>query len=411
MVSFAAITDVSLSGNTITVGGINLTVSGTAHLDSITVSGSNLSVIMSKGAQLIVTSADKRTFTVSPSQYESSFVCNTSQSELTVSNNIWDTAVTITITPDTTTCSVGGGVSGSSGSSSSGGGGGGGGVPTPVYTVIPGTSVTTPASTVASPSAVAVSVSPVFSGTFKKGASNSDIKRLQILLNSDPDTRISSTGAGSPGNETDYYGNLTIQAVQKFQKKYDIVSSGTPETTGYGLLGPKTRAKIAEVFAQVATTPAAVVAQPSAQAVSVSPVFSGGMAKGQSSADIKRLQVLLNSDPDTRIASAGAGSPGSETELFGSLTEKAIEKFQEKYGIAKKGDAGYGYVGPKTRAKINEVFSATPATPATPTVSPATPATPASTGATDAQAEAIQTQINAALEQIKLLQEQLKTAQ
>ena len=47
---------------------------------------------------------------------------------------------------------------------------------------------------------------------------------------------------------------------------------------------------------------------------------------------------------------------GNETEYFGSLTEKAVQKFQTKYNIAKSGDSGYGYVGPKTRAKLNEVF-------------------------------------------------------
>lgn len=355
LVSSAAITDVSLSGNTITVGGINLTVSGTAHLDSIDVNGSSLSVIMSKGAQLIVTSADKRTFTVSPTQYESSFVCNTSQSELTVANNIWDTAVTITITPTTSTCSTGGGVSGGGGSSG-GGGGGGGGVPTPVYTVIPGVSgKSVPATTVAKPSAVAVSVSPVFSGTFKKGMSNADIKRLQIILNSDPDTRISNSGAGSPGNESDSFGTLTEKAIQKFQEKYGIAKKGDE---GYGSVGPKTRAKIAEVFSHGVATPAATVGQPSAQAVSVSPVFGKGFTKGQSNSDIKRLQVLLNSDPDTRIGGSGTGSPGKEGDYFGALTEQAVQKFQEKYGIVKKGEAGYGVLGPKTRVKLNEVFGA-----------------------------------------------------
>ena len=162
------------------------------------------------------------------------------------------------------------------------------------------------------------------------------------------------------------------------------------------------------------SVPATTVAKPSAVAVSVSPVFSGTFKKGASNSDVKRLQILLNSDPDTRIANTGVGSPGNETNSFGSLTEKAVQKFQEKYGIAKKGDVGYGSVGPKTRAKLNEIsgtIGATPATPAVPTVSPAVPATPASTGTTDAQTEAVQAQINAALEQIKLLQEQLKTAQ
>ena len=75
-----------------------------------------------------------------------------------------------------------------------------------------------------------------------------------------------------------------------------------------------------------------------------------------SGSDVKRLQQLLNSDSDTKIAESGIGSFGNETEYFGSLTEKAVQKFQTKYNIAKSGDSGYGYVGPKTRAKLNEVF-------------------------------------------------------
>lgn len=41
---------------------------------------------------------------------------------------------------------------------------------------------------------------------------------------------------------------LTQAAVQTFQRKYGIVSSGTPATTGYGRVGPKTRAKLNELF-------------------------------------------------------------------------------------------------------------------------------------------------------------------
>lgn len=46
---------------------------------------------------------------------------------------------------------------------------------------------------------------------------------------------------------------------------------------------------------------------------------------------------------------------GLVTGYFGSLTRGAVERFQEKYGIAGPGDPGYGYVGPKTRAKINSL--------------------------------------------------------
>jgi peptidoglycan hydrolase-like protein with peptidoglycan-binding domain len=39
---------------------------------------------------------------------------------------------------------------------------------------------------------------------------------------------------------TGYYGALTETAVQTFQAKNGIVSSGSPATTGYGSVGPKT---------------------------------------------------------------------------------------------------------------------------------------------------------------------------
>src|SRR3989344_3632668 len=46
---------------------------------------------------------------------------------------------------------------------------------------------------------------------------------------------------------TGYFGPLTEQAVKRFQAKHGIVSSGSPETTGYGVVGPATRAKIREL--------------------------------------------------------------------------------------------------------------------------------------------------------------------
>jgi len=86
-------------------------------------------------------------------------------------------------------------------------------------------------------------------------------------------------------------------------------------------------------------------------------VFTQGLSRGMSNEDVKRLQQLLNSDPDTVVASAGVGSAGNETNYFGSLTEKAVQKFQMKHGVVSNSDdPGYGYVGPKTRAKLAEVF-------------------------------------------------------
>ena len=73
------------------------------------------------------------------------------------------------------------------------------------------------------------------------GARGQSVTDLQTALKTD-------SAIYPEGLVTGYYGSLTTKAVQRFQEKYGIVSSGTPTTTGYGRVGPKTRAKLNEVF-------------------------------------------------------------------------------------------------------------------------------------------------------------------
>jgi len=65
-----------------------------------------------------------------------------------------------------------------------------------------------------------------FTETLKRGASGESVRYLQITLNKDADTQISSNGAGSPGNETNKFGSLTEIAVQKFQNKHSVPETG-----------------------------------------------------------------------------------------------------------------------------------------------------------------------------------------
>jgi hypothetical protein len=88
--------------------------------------------------------------------------------------------------------------------------------------------------------------------------------------------------------------------------------------------------------------------------------FTRTLYFGMKSFEVKKLQELLNTDPDTRLANSGPGSPGSETDYFGPLTKKAVIKFQEKYAgeiLAPWGLAeGTGIVGRTTRAKLNQLL-------------------------------------------------------
>jgi len=81
-----------------------------------------------------------------------------------------------------------------------------------------------------------------FVRNIEKGSFGADVLALQRLLNQDPDTKITETGAGSPGNETSYFGEMTKQAVIRFQNKYAVVvlhPYGLKEGTGF--VGPATR--------------------------------------------------------------------------------------------------------------------------------------------------------------------------
>jgi hypothetical protein len=70
--------------------------------------------------------------------------------------------------------------------------------------------------------------------------------------------------------------------------------------------------------------------------------------KGSSGSSVTKLQEILKTDPSIY-------PEGLTTGYFGLATEKAVGRFQEKYGIAKAGDVGYGTLGPKTRAKLNSL--------------------------------------------------------
>lgn len=67
-------------------------------------------------------------------------------------------------------------------------------------------------------------------------------------------------------------------------------------------------------------------------------------------AEVQTLQQILNSDPDTQVATDGAGSPGHELWYFGALTENAVERFQQKYDLNVTGKVDY-----KTRVQLNSI--------------------------------------------------------
>jgi peptidoglycan hydrolase-like protein with peptidoglycan-binding domain/predicted Zn-dependent protease len=70
--------------------------------------------------------------------------------------------------------------------------------------------------------------------TLLKGSRGQDVLKIQLFLR--------RTGDYTYPEITGFYGSVTEEAVKSYQRRNDIVSSGTPDTTGYGAVGPKTLA-------------------------------------------------------------------------------------------------------------------------------------------------------------------------
>ena len=64
---------------------------------------------------------------------------------------------------------------------------------------------------------------------------NGEVTKLQQFLAQD-------SSIYPAGLVTGYFGPMTETAVQRWQARNGVVSSGSPDTTGYGYVGPKTRA-------------------------------------------------------------------------------------------------------------------------------------------------------------------------
>lgn len=126
----------------------------------------------------------------------------------------------------------------------------------------------------------------------------------------------------------------------------------TVATTTATSTSPTTNAS-STITTIVETAPEPPITQPIT--IATSPLFPGilniprRLYMGISGNDVRVLQEALASMPDIY-------PEGLATGYFGSLTKRAVQRFQERYNVAKEGAPGYGDVGPGTRAKLQELF-------------------------------------------------------
>ena len=83
-----------------------------------------------------------------------------------------------------------------------------------------------------------LSLSYSLSADLTDARTNGEVTKLQQFLAQDPSIYPA-------GLITGYFGPMTEAAVQRWQARNGVVSSGSPDTTGYGYVGPRTRAAMA----------------------------------------------------------------------------------------------------------------------------------------------------------------------
>ncbi len=270
MLASAAYNDVQLgSVSTITVNSVTMNILSTSLAETVLVGDTTLTLGLQPNSTTTVTVTGRNALSIDgPNGSVVDYECLTGMSLLNLSVPASGAASTVVITPSSAACDA-------TGQQSTGGGGGGGGggssaPATPATPASPGVSSAVPATPstnadadakakvasllevvrglqaklgTANSSVVGAGVS-AFAKTMMVGSKSSDVTVLQKILNSDTDTMVASTGAGSPGKETTLFGPATKAAIQKFQVKYGLAKPGD---TGYGNFGPKTKAKVIEV--------------------------------------------------------------------------------------------------------------------------------------------------------------------
>jgi len=144
-----------------------------------------------------------------------------------------------------------------------------------------------------------------FTRSHSMGQSGGEIMSIQKFLNSVDGTQVATVGAGSPGNETSYFGGLTRAAVSKFQQKYGI----TPTA---GFWGPISRAKANSLCASAPTpTPTPPGTPP--------PVPAGSGLRVSLASDNPAASTIVKSQGIAELAkftfTNGTGAPVSVTNL------------------------------------------------------------------------------------------------
>ncbi len=175
--------------------------------------------------------------------------------------------------------------------------------------------------------------------TLTSGTTGADVMKLQQFLNADVETRVSASGVGSVGMETEYFGPATAAAVSKFQVKYrsDVLSpAGLVNPTG--TFGPASMAKMNAICNSASTddtdntddtddsdnTSSDLSGEASLKAVDITDGDDTDLEEGQTAESVQEFQIEFN-DGDAMITRLDVelddnASNDDAWDVFGDVT-------------------------------------------------------------------------------------------
>lgn len=113
-----------------------------------------------------------------------------------------------------------------------------------------------------------------FTLDLKVGSKGAEVKNLQKVLNADSRTQIASSGAGSPGNESSFFGALTKAAVMKYQIIKGVSATGMVDAATRAVLNAVSSSSASSVSSAAASS---VASSAASSASSVATVGTEGL--------------------------------------------------------------------------------------------------------------------------------------
>lgn len=334
---------------TYTFTGGDVTVLSGSQATQVANSATAFTITITNPDVFTVRSANRYTFTIATATGTYLTSCGTTFSEVAIQPASGVTETGLTITPTTTVCS-------------SVSGGGGGGTPPP------------PAADTTAPSNVSVvinsgasvtntgSVTLALSATDSVGVTQMQISNDSVFTGATWEAYATSkswTLTSGNGAKTVYArfrdaaANTSVTASDMITLDSGAVVTPPPPSpvppTPPAPVPPGSQAAVmvqlqAQINALIAQINAIISAQGGTRPAECSAPLTAQLNFGLRHREVTCLQAYLRANGYLNVLPTG---------YFGTLTRAAIQRFQAQKGIAVQGNAGFGIVGPRTRASIN----------------------------------------------------------